>query len=385
MKFRLIGILFIAIFGCTPSKPSESGVQENQNIILPSYAKGFQFATINNHRCLQLFDLVKETPVLSHTLFLSDSAATPEVEGKVIFLGSKPNFATLSTTHLAYFLKINALEKVKGTAYAKYVQNEVIKNEIEKGAIQDISGEKDIDFEKLVSLNPRALLTYPYGDADYRSVEAAGIDIVPFSEYLEKHPLGRAEWIKVMGFLSGKEDEANALFKKIEQEYNVLLALKNSHENLDLPEVFTGSHSNGKWYAPARSSFIAQFIKDAGAHYLFDEPEWDESLREGENIEMDFEVFISKAAEADFWGKVVYEDHALTYDNIQDEDQRYTALKAFKNGGIFYCNASKTDYFGDALLEPQYILSDLMHMLHPEFFTADADYIPHYFQPLRRE
>jgi len=375
----------ISLAGCNTDQPEETYLLPDPDVTKPSYAKGFHFSTIGDERFVQFFDLVNEEPVLSYSILLKDSTAYEFSLGKTVTLGANPDFATLSTAHLAYFLKIAGLDKVKGTAYAKWIQNESIKAEITKGSIVDISGEKDIDFEKLVSLNPTALLTYPYGDTDYSLIEAAGIAVIPFSEYLEKHPLGRAEWIKVFGFLAGKETEANAIFDQIEAEYNSLIAIKETKTNAVTPEVFTGSHSNGKWYAPARSSFIAQFIKDAGGHYLFDDASWDENLREGENIEMDFEVFISKAAEADYWGKVVYEDSPLTYAKVKEEDPRYSALNAFKNDGVFYCNASATDYFGDALLEPQYILADLMHLIHPEFFSPVDGYIPHYFQPLLRE
>jgi len=212
MKSILFFLVMISLAGCNTDQPEETYLLPDPDVTKPSYAKGFHFSTIGDERFVQFFDLVNEEPVLSYSILLKDSTAYEFSLGKTVTLGANPDFATLSTAHLAYFLKIAGLDKVKGTAYAKWIQNESIKAEITKGSIVDISGEKDIDFEKLVSLNPTALLTYPYGDTDYSLIEAAGIAVIPFSEYLEKHPLGRAEWIKVLVF-SRERDRGQCYFR----------------------------------------------------------------------------------------------------------------------------------------------------------------------------
>ncbi len=39
------------------------------------------------------------------------------------------------------------------------------------------------------------------------------------AEYLEKHPLGRAEWIKFVALFFDREKEADSIFNVIENDY----------------------------------------------------------------------------------------------------------------------------------------------------------------------
>jgi iron complex transport system substrate-binding protein len=74
--------------------------------------------------------------------------------------------------------------------------------------------------ELLLSIKPEWFTVYPYGHDGYEKYTSKGINCLPISEYLETHPLGRAEWIKVFGELCGKSKEANAVFTSIKNEYN---------------------------------------------------------------------------------------------------------------------------------------------------------------------
>jgi iron complex transport system substrate-binding protein len=335
-----------------------------------SYAKGFAFVQLNGVDCIELYDLESDSLDVRCTLCKGDP------QRAVNNLISLPDsgwsaLATLSTTHLAYFWKLNALDAVAGTAYADWVRNEEVKARLADGRIADLSGEKEIDFEMTVAKAPDALIVYPYGGTDYSRFEQVNIAIVPFAEYLETHPLGRAEWIKVVGFLTGFEAKASDAFAAIEQGYreaNLQAAYRSNR-----PTVFTGSHDNGMWYAPPGNSFIAQFIRDAGGNYLFDE------VKQRGNLEMDFEVLLTRAQQADYWGKVVFEEGQLTLDDLRADDERYAALPAFENGNVFYCNAAETDYFGDAIVEPEAILRDLIAILHPEILP---EHRYRYFQPI---
>ena len=384
MKFALFLIMAVILVGCSSDNSTSTPAVEKHETQKAEFAIGFDFQEVNNVRYMRLFNLVGADRncilQVAHESLPNNQEVCPN-----IIVDSSGTFATLSTTHLSYFSRISSLDQVTGTAYADWVKSPKARMAIDSGDIIDISGEKDVDFEKVVNLNVQALLTYPYGNNDYSLLEKAGVAIIPCSEYLEEHPLGRAEWIKVIGFLTGQESEAQKVFAQIRDEYIRLSALQNRNEDQSVPEVFTGSHSNGMWYAPTKNSFIAQFIKDAGGHYLFENDPLTENTAAGENLEMDFEEFMTKAAEADFWGKVVYEEDGLNYASISQEDTRYEGLKAFQQSGIFYCNASTTDYFGDAMLEPHYILKDLIHILHPGMLEGDSNYQSHYFKSLERE
>lgn len=365
--FLLISIFFLSIAGCQEAKTNAPETLLNDKA--PSFAEGFRFVQIEGQSCVELLNLEADsTQVLCAICRGLENAPS----SNIISLGEDASFATLSTTHLAYFWKMQALDQVSGTAFASYVRNSEVRTRLEDGRIADISGDKEVDTEGLISIQPNALITYPYGDANYDRIKALGIHIIPFSEYLETHPLGRAEWIKVVGFLTNREEQANAAFESIRVAYEAARDSIQHVSSEDRPIVFTGSHSNGMWYAPPGNSYISQFIQDAGGTYLFQD-----RLQKG-NLSMQFESLFHEAMTADYWGKVIFDEGELTLDDLRADDERYSELPAFKEGKVFYCNAAETDYFGDAIVEPEEILRDLISIFYPD--SMQRDYV--YFRPI---
>lgn len=347
---------------CNTSNDVAVDISTDQVLRKPSYAHGFDWISLDGTECLRMFDLQADSLVVVCTI-------CKEKRENCLLLPSQPAFATLSTTHLSYFNRIASLDAVRGTAYAAYVMNPHVKSEIESGNIASLSGERDLDFERTLASGANVVLTYPYGDQSFEDLENAGLLVLPISEYLEEHPLGRAEWICALGYLCGAESAADSAFLEIEKAYNDL-KLK-AHLSSSIPSVFTGSNDNGVWYAPPGNSFISQFIRDASGSYIFSDH------HAKENISMDFEILLERAMDVDYWGKVVYEEGALTLEKLAADDERYAALKAFKNHHVFYCNSAEKDYFGDGLIEPHVILADLIAILHPNILP---DHKPVYFE-----
>ena len=335
------------------------------------YADGFRFVPLENGMLLELMDLAGDTNKVIQRFYKGEGTSDLP-QGTFVIQQSGMRLATLSTTQIAMIQSIDGLDHLKGTAYANYVRNEEVKNLIHSGAIRDLSGDQDIDFEAILELSPDAFLVYPYGQEDYTRYERADIPCVRISEYLEPHPLGRAEWVKVIGFLISKEEKANEVFDTISTEYEAIrkTALHKA-DSKGAPEVFTGSHSGGMWYAASGNSFISRFIQDAGGTYVF------KGYQQKENIEMQFEELFEKVYDTAYWGKVVFEEGELTLEKIREGDERLTALKAFTEHQIFYCNAAETDYFGAAVMEPHKILADLVAILHPDLLP---NHTPYYFK-----
>jgi iron complex transport system substrate-binding protein len=190
-------------------------------------------------------------------------------------------------------------------------------------------------------------------------------------EYLETSPLGRAEWVKLIGCLLDRYDEAEELFAGIEKEYLRLSELARSADYY--PVVFSGSKYESKWFTPGNQSFVAQYIRDSGARYAF------KHINGKGNVELDFESVLSTLAKADYWGLIVssHEDFALS--NLLKMEPRYALFNSFKEGQIFVCNTAKSDYFGDAVLEPEVVLADLIGVIHPGLLP---NHVHTYFHPV---
>lgn len=357
LRFLLPILIFSS--ACRPDAPSSSPKKIEVKAVGAAYARGFDFISIDETTCLRLINLESDSLAL-HCVVCDGPTPYPIHDLQYTLPDETVRIASVSTTHLSLFERANGLDHLVGVAFADRIFNPAGKAAIKQGKIADLSGEKDIDTERTLATAPHLLTTYPFGGSDYATLKRAGILIVPFSEYLETHPLGRAEWIKVAGFLTGKLTDAQIAFANISASYEALSAITENIPNEDRPVVFTGSHANGQWFAPPANSFMGVFTRDAGGRYLFADAE------QSSNLTMDFEVLIERAMEADFWGKIIYTPGDLKLADLRADDQRYAELPAFQKQQVFYCNAAETDYFGDAIVEPDALLADLIAILHPE-------------------
>src|SRR5690554_3154359 len=246
-----------------------------------------------------------------------------------------------STTFIAYFDMLGKADLITGVTFADRMMNENLLNRVAANKTVELTSGGELDFEKVLSLNPDVFMAYSYGESDFKRIENQGIHVVLNMEYLEGHPLGQAEWIKLAGILTGNEALADSIFQSIENRYNALKGKASKAQST--PSVFTGSRYNEIWYAPGRDSYIANYISDAGGEYVF------KNLDGAGSHEIDYEVALKAISDAEYWGMVTSHSEPFTMQTVLKMDSFYGSFKSFRDKNIFVCNAAKTDYFGDAV------------------------------------
>ncbi len=276
-----------------------------------------------------------------------------------------------STTFIPFFSKINQSDRIGGVTFTDMIVNEDIKSLIAAGEIVELTSGGELDYEKVLALDPDVFMAYRYGESNFQRYIDQGIPVVMNMEFLETSPLGRAEWIKLAGCLTGKYDEAVKIFERIEREYNDLRTLAGKAENQ--PRVFTGMTYGSNWFVQGNKSFVAQYIRDAHGIYSFEHIEGHGSR------EVDIESVFQVIKDADYWGMVASGE--LSYQQILDTDRRFTQFASFQKGQIFACNTSEVDYFGDAVMEPEKILADIIAIIHTDL-TPTHEF--HYFYPVTK-
>mgnify|MGYP001041346435 CR=1 FL=1 len=281
------------------------------------------------------------------------------------------SFALGSTTIASYFQRLDLNDKITGLTFSNLVLNSELQARINSGVVAELTSGGELDFEKVLALNPDCFLTYSTGSSNLDRIQEQGIDVFALPEHLESTPLGRAEWIKMIGCLNGNLEESISAFEEIEGAYSDLKAQVALISTL--PRVFTGSRYRDHWYAPGNESYIAAYIRDAGGNYTFRDIEGHGSA------ELDMEAALVQMSQSDYWGMVVSQDSAFTIDQLVEEDERYADFSSVKSGNIFVCNSKKADYFGDGVVEPHLILADLVSIFHPNVLP-NHEYI--YFRPV---
>ncbi len=279
---------------------------------------------------------------------------------------------SFSATQWAVFLRLGEIDRVKGILEGRFVSDSTMRSLLEQEKVYDIGTEAAADIERMIQIRPDILLYSPYFDGNQGGLNVTGAVLFPFADYMENTPLGRAEWIRVIGIMAGCEDKANAWFDDIERRYNALSGLCTEVEHR--PTVFSDLAFNGQWYVAGGRSYIAKLFADAGADYI-----WKDNPSTA-SVPMDAESILAKAQHADYWRVINSNPFPMTYESLSKESHVYSLFDAFKNRQIIVCDILPTGYFEQSQCEPDLLLADFIHFFHPELLTGEWEgYRPKYY------
>lgn len=279
----------------------------------------------------------------------------------------------LSSTQWAPLLEIGKPDAVLGISEASFVNDSLMKLLLKTGKVSEVLKNGQLDFEKTVSLRPDIVLYSPDPTGASDQLKRTGLQLLPWPDYLENSPLGRAEWIRVLGWLTGQEEITEKLFEDTEKEYLKLKSL--IHDSLSRPTIMADKAFNDQWYVPGGRSYMATIFKDAGADYV-----WSDNQATG-SVSLDIETIISQAADADFWRIAHASDSPYSYEKLRQENEIYAAFKAFQKHQIIFCNTSKSAYFETSQFRPHVVLADFIAILHPDLLPDHQPVYHHLLKP----
>jgi iron complex transport system substrate-binding protein len=281
-------------------------------------------------------------------------------------------WVSLSSTHIntANLLGINEL--IVGVAEPHYISDPFITQKVKSGAIRNVGMAMAPDLEVVMSVEPSFVMVSPFPDITYSQIANAGIAVVPNASYLENTPLARAEWIIFVAALFDKEPQARELFNNIEKRY--FAACEIAKHARERPSLFSGHLYQGIWYTSMGQNYMAKYYADAGANYIY------KDVSGTGTLSLEFERVFIDAAKSDYWLLILNHPGELTYNIVAEMDERYTDFDAFKNKKIIYTNTFNSRFFEEGEQNPDIVLTDLTHALHPELNTS---YKPIYFKVLK--
>ncbi|MDO8898599.1 MAG: ABC transporter substrate-binding protein [Bacteroidales bacterium] len=374
-KNGLLPILFLSIFFSFSCKSSfqENKISAGEELKLPDYAIGFSVLCKGNLRQLSIHSPWNNGSNLNVYYLWPDSLPIPDsLRLETVILTPVRNIVALSATQWGPLLKLGMDSIIKGVSESRFIQNETIKNMLKSGALIDVAADGVYKMEQLVKLEPDLVLYSPDPMGISSSLQRSGIKLLAWPDYFETNPLGRAEWIKVLGLLVQKEVKANQIFDSIALSYNHLKALTKTVA--EKPQIFADKAFAGQWYVPGGKSYMAEIFKDAGANYVFSDN------NENASFPLDIETILAKSKNAEYWRIAQAADFEYSYEDLARENELYRAFEAFKNKRIIFCNTAKTAYFEQSPMEPHILLADFIAILHPDLLPG---HIPVYHTLLR--
>ena len=207
-------------------------------------------------------------------------------------------------------------------------------------------------------------------------LEALEIPVLVERSSLEEEPLGRLEWIKLYGILTGKEETAQAVFdeqqKKIEEIQSEIG--KESGNKIDAALFYIGT--NGIVGVRNPDDYMTTLLKTAGAEYAFDHLSSDSSKT---YIQLQMEEFYAHAIDADV---LIYNSNfgysPQTLEELVKIDGILSELKAVKDKHVWV-------YSQDSFQQPTKLADMVMDYYEIFKYVRDGGEEPEltYFERLK--
>ena len=372
--FVLFSIIYMLISCNDVQKCNLNDEKINDTLNIVKYAQNFEIYPFESGYRLIINNNTLEN---NEYYIFSDTVDVPEsLSNKQIVRTPIKSAVAFSSTQWSVFQKLGEIEKVKGILESNYTANDEILKLVAEGKMFDVGMSTNVNVEKIIHLQPDIILVTPYPTVDYSHLATlTNATLVSFPDYLESHPLGRAEWMNVVGLLCGKEDVTNKWFDDVVRRYETLSERCSSVE--EKPTIFSDLPFENQWYVPGGNSYIAKIFADAGGDYI-----WKDNESTG-SLHIDAESVLLKAQQADFWRVINSYDTPFTYERLKNENELYPLFKAFKEKQLLVCNVRECGYFEKSQYEPDVLLADFIYHFHPELLTDEwENYTPRYFKLL---
>lgn len=263
--------------------------------------------------------------------------------------------AIFSSVHGGILEQLGTDSIICAVADAGYFNSARIRNRIASGAIVDLGPVTSPAIEKIIAAHPDVILTSPMQNDDHGGIGRSGIDILEMADYLETTPLGRAEWVKLLGVLTGCREAANAHFNGVKQRY---LKLKELASNApEKPKTITENIYQGVWYMPGGNSYKANMLIDAGTIYP-----WSDDRSTG-SLSLSLPQVLEKAHDAEVWIMTTY-GYDLSHEKMLVDEPRVANIKAFEKG-LWSVDTQKSPLFDEFPFNPDRLLADYIYIVHP--------------------
>jgi iron complex transport system substrate-binding protein len=311
-------------------------------------------------------------PVLSTPK--STSNKNKDISNSSIVLPAR-RIVCLAGVHTGFLSALGATDRIVAVDAKNHVHDGSVRAGIESGRIAEVGSGSQLNVERLLAVKPDLVLANAIGASENQALDRlrrAGIPVVVTAEWMENHPLARAEWVRLIGVLIGAEARADSLFEAVEKSY--LRLADRARARAERPTVLLGGPFRDQWFVSGGRSFMARLLADAGGGYL-----WADDTTAG-GVPLSFEAVLLKAGDADVW---LQPNDWRSIGDIGKRDARFARFGAFRRGDVYNNDArlradGANDYWETGVTRPDRVLADLVSIFHG---TEDTLYYYRRLQP----
>ena len=281
-----------------------------------------------------------------------------------------------STTHIPSLEMLGVETTLAGFPNLDLISSEKVRTLIDQKKVREIGVGQNLNTEVIIDIAPDVIVGYGIdnNNPSLDNLQKSGLKVILNGDWNEQSPLGKAEWIKFFGALYGMESKADLIFSSIEKDYKNTLEIAQKANSK--PTVLSGAMFENQWYLPQGESWGSVLISQAGGNYL-----WNDTKGSG-SLSLPFEAVFEKAEKADFW---IGPGQFISLKEMSDSNTHYGQFAAFKNKNVYSYSTKKGKtggliYFELAPNRPDWVLKDIVKILHPELLPLHQLY---FFEKLK--
>lgn len=341
---RVVGILLLVLLTGCAENPSDFEKSEPVNV---RYARHFSLEKRAHYVRLKILQPDTGKAEAVYALVKPEERKFVPRDMKIIEIPVK-NMTVLSSTHIGMLDALDELRCIKGCCSADFIANKSVLKRIKSGEVTAFNDEGAITPEALLKNRSNLVMYSGFGKTfpQQEKLEKLGILTMANYDWREEHPLGKAEWIRLFGYLTDQPDKADAYFEKVEKTY---LAMKRELKKSSIRQkVLVGSLIGDVWYAPAGKSYMGNILTDAGSDYLYKHSKgtgsYESTLEQVFKDQQDVSIWINAGA--------------VSLSDLKKQQPKYALFTAYKTGKV-YCYTHNSNYFWEmSAVNPQWLLED---------------------------
>lgn len=379
MKKLLTLILLCILWGCGSRGTKDRAASLFEDTLYHTkYATGFELFRDGESSVLRVKNPWQGAQGVEKLTYLSRNGEVPPegFDGETVKVPVK-RVVCMSSSYIAFLDALECDSVISGVSGAGYILTPGVRQRLESGKAVDVGADNSLNYELLASLKPDVVLTYGISgenSAMTNKLHELGIKVVYIGEYLENSPLGRAEWVRVMGEFTDRGQQAETLFDSVSRAYENARALAAKVEQQ--PQVMLNAPWRDSWFVPGDRSYIVRLIEDAGGRYTCAGVDSDQSRP------ISLENAFIAAAESDIW---LNPGSVNTLQELLTLNPKFKTIPPVKNGQVFNNNARTTpgggsDFWESGVINPHLALEDMIRIFHPELLP---DHTLYYFHQLQ--
>jgi iron complex transport system substrate-binding protein len=240
-----------------------------------------------------------------------------------------------------------------------------IRQRVRKGEIQQVGygWHQPPTLDALVSVRPEAFLAR-MADLTHTQhlerVKALGIPVVPVFLDAEPHYMGRVDWVRLVGMLTGREREADAFVAQVTTAVERLKQAAAGQPRRTLLWAWYAA-SSGRWSVTQRNGDAAM-IRDANAELVLQAP--DDPHLDSFSV-LSTEQLLRDATHADCWMLRDPLSQRFTRTDVLQRFKAYREQCVFWQPGMKNPAADAWEIWEMGYIRPDFLLADIIKMVHP--------------------